>query len=87
MSFNPLKEIRRRLENLEREQQKLMSATTDLQAAQATLDKAVQDTITYLQATISGGVSATDAETIVADLNAKAAALEAAIAPPAPATT
>lgn len=63
-----------------------MSATDDLKAGQAAIDKAVSDTATYLKnlaGTITGGVSAADAETIAADLNTQAAALEAAIAPAA----
>jgi len=63
-----------------------MAALDDLKAGQAAIDKAVADTAAYLKnlaTTITGGVSATDAEAIAADLNTQAAALEAAIAPPA----
>jgi hypothetical protein len=73
-----------------RGQKKIMSATDDLKAGQAALDNAVADVVTYLKnlaGTISGGVSAEDAAAITADLNAQAAALEAAIAPPAAAQT
>ena len=66
-----------------------MSATSDLQAGQAAIDKAVADTAAKLKdlaVQIAGGVTAADAETIATDLNAQAAALEAAIAPPAPPT-
>ena len=61
-----------------------MSATDDLKAGQASIDKAVSDVVAYLKTlagTITGGVSADDAAAITADLNAQAAALEAAIAP------
>lgn len=64
-------------------------ATTDLKNADLVLGKAITDAVAALQAaaaTVSGGVSAADAETVVADLNAKAAALEAAATPaPVPA--
>ena len=63
-----------------------MAATDDLKAGQAAIDKAVGDVVAYLKSlagTISGGVTAADAEAIAADLNTQAAALEAAIAPPA----
>lgn len=77
----------KRISNLEKETRKLMSATDDLKAAQAALDKAVADTAAFLKTVagqIAGGVSAADAEAIAADMNAQAASLEAAIAPPAP---
>jgi peptidoglycan hydrolase CwlO-like protein len=86
--------LQKKNQELERKIELIMAAIDDLKAGQAALDKAVQDTISYLQSlagSISGGVSAADAETIAADLTAKAAALEAAIAPapatPAPAET
>lgn len=67
-----------------RGQYKIMAATDDLKAGQAAIDKAVGDVVAYLKTlatTISGGVSATDAESIASDLNTQAAALEAAITP------
>lgn len=67
-----------------------MSATDDLKAGQAAIDKAVGDVATYLKNLanqVSGGVSAADAETIAADLQTQAANLEAAIAPPATTAT
>jgi molybdopterin biosynthesis enzyme len=82
--------IFRRLRHLEGEVRRLMSATDDLKAGQAAIDKAVADVIAFLKnlaGQISGGVSATDAEAIATDLNSQAAALEAAIAPPPPPPT
>lgn len=71
---------------IERNHKITMDALTDLKAAQAAIAKGVQDVSTYLKAlagTITGGVSAADAEAIAADLNAQAAALEALV-PAAP---
>lgn len=59
----------------------IMSATDDLKAGQAAIQKAVLDVVAALK-NIAAGVSESDAETIASDLNAQAAALEAAIAPP-----
>lgn len=74
-----------RLNQIEKDIKKIMAALDDLKAADAAIGTAVQNVVTYLQnlaTTISGGVSAADAEAIVTDLNKQAAALQAAI--PAP---
>lgn len=79
-----LGQISTQLQQLTKGQQQIMAATDDLKAGQAAIDKAVADTAAFLKnlaGQVSGGVSASDAETIAADLNAQAAALEAAIAP------
>ena len=64
--------------------EKVMAAIDDLKAADATLDTTVAAVVSYLgtlATQLTGGVSAEDAETITADINAKAAALNAAITP------
>lgn len=64
-----------------------MAAIDDLKAGQAAIDKAVTDTAAFLKnlaGQLAGGISAADAETIAADLQTQAAALEALVTPPAP---
>lgn len=67
---------------IERNHQITMAAIDDLKTAQAAIAKGVGDVSAYLKTlagTITGGVSAADAEAIAADLNAQAAALEALV--------
>ena len=84
MSFERFR-ILRRLGKAEKEIAILMAALDDLKAGQAAIDKAVGDVVAFLKTLagqIAGGVTAAEAEAVAADLNAQAAALEAAIAPP-----
>lgn len=73
--------------HLDRKLDQLMSASEDLKAAviaeDATVDGAITAIVTYLKdiaGKVSGGVSAEDAEVLVADLNDHAASLSAATA-------
>jgi hypothetical protein len=69
-------------------QSEIMAALDDVKAGEAEIDKGISDIAAYLKTlagTVTGGISAADAETIAADLNAKAAALEALVPAPPPA--
>lgn len=79
-------EIRELRHETHQEIRRMDDATSTLKAAQGNLDKAVGDVAAYLKTlagTIASGVTAEDAAAIATDLNAQAAALEAAIAPSA----
>lgn len=67
-------------------QVKEMSALSDLQAAEAGVAAAIQAAIALIQQQQAGSVASADVETVVGQLNAAAAALNAAVAPaPTPA--
>jgi uncharacterized phage infection (PIP) family protein YhgE len=81
-----LDRIEQELKNLSKGQTKIMAALDDVKAGEAAIDKGISDIAAYLKTlagNLAGGISATDAETIATELNAKAAALEALV-PPAP---
>jgi hypothetical protein len=77
------------LAQLNAEDKAIMSALTDLQASQAALAAAVQAAITDIQslaaqlAAATAGTPDADVEAVVAQLNALATSLQAAVAPPA----
>jgi len=63
----------------------LMSALSDLQAAEAAIAAAVQNAITLIQQQQTGGVASADVEAVVSQLQAAAASLNVAVQPaPAP---
>lgn len=76
-----------RSRRIERKLDTIMAAIDDLKAADAAVAKAVGDVAAYLKTlagTITGGVTAADAEAIASSLNAQAAALEALVPPATP---
>lgn len=77
--------INRKLDAITRKLGVIMSALSDLQAADQSLKDTVAQLLTDLAGQVSGGVSAADAEQIVADLNEQIAALQGADPGPPPA--
>ena len=66
---------------------KIMSALSDLQAAEAAIATAVQNAITLIQNLQSGSVSDADVEAVVTQLQTAAANLNAAVQTPPPSPT
>lgn len=65
-------------------QEKIMSALSDLQAAEAGVATAIASAITLIQSLQAGSVADADVEAIVAQLNAASASLTGALTPAAP---
>lgn len=65
-------------------QEKIMSALSDLQAAEAGVATAVASAITLIQSLQAGSVADADVEAVVAQLNAASASLTGALTPAMP---
>lgn len=77
-------DISEMLELYLRQQEFIMSALTDLQAAVAGLTSEVTAVVAALGAAVPGSIAPADAEAVVTQINAATASLTAALTPAAP---
>jgi type II secretory pathway component PulM len=82
--MNALTQIQATLQQMQAKENQMATTLQDLQAAEAAMQSSINAAITLIQQMQAGSVSDADVEAVVSKLQADAAALNAAVTPPAP---